>query len=92
MTERQDFITHYMGHILTGYTRENTLSEAWQARLPLFLRLIQMQELMHFAQYLDEPDEKIQAGLRSKIHCSENDIPYLGFFDSIFSPKRPFKL
>jgi len=47
---------------------------------------------MHFAQYLDEPDEKIQAGLRYKIHCIENDIPYLGFFDSIFSPKRPFKL
>ena len=92
LTERQDFMTHYMENIMTGYTRENILNEAWLARLPLFLRLIQMQELMHFAQYLDDPDEKIQAGLRYKIHCIENDIPYLGFFDSVFSPERPFKL
>ncbi len=92
LAERQDFMARYMEHILTGYTRENTLSEAWLARLPLFLRLIQMQELLHYAQYLDEPDEEIQAGLRYKIHCIENDIPYLGFFDPVFSPERPFEL
>jgi Ser/Thr protein kinase RdoA (MazF antagonist) len=92
VAERREFMDHYMEHVMTGYTRENTLSEAWLARLPLFLRLIQMQGLMHYAQYLDEPDEEIQAGLRYKIHCIENDIPYLGFFDSIFSPQRPFEL
>jgi len=92
LAERQDFMARYMEHVLTGYTRENTLSEAWLARLPLFLRLIQMQELMHYAQYLDEPDEEIQAGLRYKIRCIENDIPYLGFFDDVFSPENPFEL
>lgn len=92
LAERQDFMAHYMDQVLTGYARENTLSEAWLARLPLFLRLLQMQELMHFAQYLDEPDEEIQAGLRYKIHCIENDIPYLGFFDDVFSPEKPFEL
>jgi Ser/Thr protein kinase RdoA (MazF antagonist) len=93
LAERQDFMKRYMEHVLTGYTRENTLSEAWLARLPLFLRLIQMQELMHYAQYLDEPDEELQSELRYKIHCIENDIPYLGFFDdSVFSPERPFEL
>lgn len=92
LNERVDFMDHAMVHIMKGYTLENTLSEAWLARLPLFLRLIQMQELIHFAQYLDEPDEEIQAGLRYKIHCIENDIPYLGFFNPVFSPKRPFEL
>jgi len=92
LVERKDFMARYMEHVLTGYTRENSLSEAWLARLPLFLRLIQMQELMHYAQYLDDPDEEIQAGLRYKIYCVENDIPYLGFFDPVFSPKRPFEL
>lgn len=92
LTERRDFMARYMEHLLTGYTRENTLSEEWLARLPLFLRLIQMQELVHYAQYLDDPDEEIQAGLRYKIHCIENDLPYLGFFESIFSPERPFEL
>jgi Ser/Thr protein kinase RdoA (MazF antagonist) len=75
LAERQAFMGRYMEHLMTGYTRENTISEAWLARLPLFLRLIQMQELMHYAQYLDEPDEEIQAGLRYKIRCIENDIP-----------------
>jgi Ser/Thr protein kinase RdoA (MazF antagonist) len=92
LVERKDFMARYMEHVLTGYTRENSIREAWLARLPLFLRLIQMQELMHYAQYLDDPDEEIQAGLRYKIHCIENDIPYLGFFDSVFSPERPFEL
>jgi Ser/Thr protein kinase RdoA (MazF antagonist) len=92
LAERQDFMQRYMEQVLTGYTRENTLSDDWLARLPLFLRLIQMQELLHFAQYLDEPDEEIQAGLRYKIHCVENELPYLGFFDPVFSTERPFAL
>jgi Ser/Thr protein kinase RdoA (MazF antagonist) len=92
LTERKDFMEHYMDQVMAGYSRENTLSEEWLARLPLFLRLIQMQELVYYAQYLDSPDEEIQAGLRYKIHCIENDIPYLGFFDRSFSPEKPFSL
>jgi Ser/Thr protein kinase RdoA (MazF antagonist) len=93
LEERKAFMDRYTEEVLTGYTRENSLSGDWLARLPLFLHLIQMQELMHFAQYLDEPDEETQAGLRYKIRCIENDIPYLGFFDdSIFSPEKPFEL
>ena len=72
--------------------RENTLSSEWLARLPLFVRLIQMQELMHYAQYLDDPDEEVQGGLRYKIRCIEDDIPYMGFFDPLFSPDNPFML
>lgn len=92
LEERRGFMKRYMEQVMQGYTRENQLSEEWLARLPLFLRLVQMQELMHYAQYLDEPDEEIQAGLRYKIHCIENDIPYLGFFDDIFDPENPFLL
>jgi len=90
--ERQDFMDRYMEQVLTGYTRENTLSAEWLARLPLFLRLIQMQELMHYAQYLDEPDEELQAELRYKTRCIEADIPYMGFFDGVFNPEKPFSL
>ena len=92
LAERQAFMDRYMDNVLRGYSRENTLSDAWLERLPLFLRLIQMQELMHYAQYQNEPDEEIQAGLRYKIRCIEEDIPYLGFFDPVFNPERPFKL
>jgi hypothetical protein len=90
--ERRTFMDRYMEQVMNGYTRENTLNEEWMARLPLFLRLIQMQELMHYAQYLGEPDEELQAEIRYKILCIENDIPYLGFFDYIFNPETPFSL
>jgi len=92
LAERIAFMDRYMQDVMTGYTRENTLSEACLAQLPLFVRLIQMQELVHYAQYLDEPDEEIQAGLRYKIRCIEEDLPYMGFFDSLYSPETPFEL
>jgi Ser/Thr protein kinase RdoA (MazF antagonist) len=92
LDERKAFMDRYMENVLTGYTRENILSDEWLARLPLFLRLVQMQELMHFAQYLDDPDEDLQAELRYKIHCIEKDIPFMGFFDKVFNPDRPFTL
>lgn len=80
-----------MEQVMTGYARENTISADWLARLPLFIRLIQMQELIHYAQHLDNPDEEIQSGLRYKIHCIENDIPYMGLFDAVFDPEKPFE-
>jgi hypothetical protein len=92
LAERKAFMDRYMEQVMEGYTRENTLSSEWLARLPLFLRLVQMQELVYFAQYLGGPDEEIQARLRYKIRCIEDDIPYLGFFDRVFSPETPFAL
>jgi len=92
LADRKDFMDRYMEQVMEGYERENMLCTEWLDRLPLFLRVIQMQELMHFAQYLDDPDEELQSELRYKIHCIENDIPYMGFFDSVFNPDCPFTL
>lgn len=92
LAERQAFMDRYMDDVMEGYTRENILSQTWLNRLPIFLRLIQMLELMHFSKYLDLPDDKVQSELRYKIRCIEDDIPYMGFFDSIFSPETPFAL
>ena len=90
--ERKAFMDHYMGQVMEGYNRENSLSAAWLARLPLFVRLIQVEEFLHFVQYIDEPDDEVQAQLNYKIRCIQDDIPYMGFFDSIYSPERPFSL
>jgi Ser/Thr protein kinase RdoA (MazF antagonist) len=92
LDERRAFMDHYLQQVMKGYNRENSLSDEWLARLPLFLRLVQMQELHHFAQYLDDPDPELQAELRYKIRCIEEDIPYLGFFDRLYSPETPFAL
>jgi Ser/Thr protein kinase RdoA (MazF antagonist) len=92
LDERKAFMAHYMEQVMEGYDQENSLDAEWLARMSLFLKLIQVEEFLHFAQYLDEPDEEMQAALNYKIKCIKDDIPYMGFFDSIYSPERPFSL
>ena len=92
LKERQAFMAHYMEQVMAGYERENLLPAEWLARLPLFLRLIQIEEFLHFVQYIDDPDQEMQAQLNYKIKCIEEEIPYLGFFSSIYSPDKPFSL
>jgi Ser/Thr protein kinase RdoA (MazF antagonist) len=90
--KRKAFMAHYMEQVMEGYQRYNSLSTEWLARLPLFVRLIQVEEFLHFVQYIDEPDEEMQAQLDYRIKCIEDEIPYMGFFSSIYSPERPFAL
>ena len=90
LNERKFFMEHYMEQVLAGYGRENSLSEEWMEQLPLFIKLIQVEEFLHYAQYLDEPDDELQGELNYKIKCIENDVPYMGFYDDIYSPEKPF--
>lgn len=92
LEERQEFMDRYMGHVMEGYSQENELPDEWLVRMPLFVRLIQVEEFLYFARYTDEPDEEMQAQLNYKIKCIEEDIPYMGSFDSIYLPERPFSL
>ncbi|MBE9474619.1 MAG: phosphotransferase [Chloroflexi bacterium] len=92
LEERKAFMDHYMEQVMEGYARENELSAEWMARLPIFVRLIHVEEFLHFVKYIDDPDEEMQAQLNYKIKCIEDDLPYMGFFDSIYSPARPFSL
>ena len=92
LEKRQAFMERYMDQVMEGYNRENTLPDQWLARIPLFIRLIQVEEFLHFVRYIDDPDQEMQAQLDYKIQCIENEIPYMGFFDSIYSPERPFSL
>jgi Ser/Thr protein kinase RdoA (MazF antagonist) len=92
LEKRKAFMDHYMEQVMEGYNRENSLPAQWLARLPLFVRLIQVEEFLHFVRYIDEPDDEMQAQLAYKIQCIEEDIPYMGFFDNIYSPERPFSL
>ena len=92
LNERKSFMDHYMEQVMEGYYRENSLSADWLARLPLFIQLIQIEEFLHYAQYIDEPNHEFQGELDYKIKCIENEIPFMGFFDRIYSPEKPFSL
>jgi len=92
LAERKSFMAHYMDTLMEGYHRYNTMSNAWLKRLPLFTQLIQVEEFVHYAQYLDNLDDELQGEMAYRIKCLENNIPYKGFFDEIYSPEKPFLL
>ncbi len=92
LAERKDFMASYMDELLAGYSQENHLSDDWLARIPLFIRLIQVEEFLHYAQYLDAMDGALRGEMDYKIRCIEDEIPYMGFFDALYSPQRPFSL
>ncbi|MDA0243692.1 MAG: phosphotransferase [Chloroflexi bacterium] len=92
LNERKSFMKHYMEQVLEGYSQENSLSDECLERLPLFIKLSQVEEFLDYSQYLDEPDDELQDELNYKIKCIENGIPYMGFFDDIYSPEKPFSL
>lgn len=92
LDERVAFMDRYMAHVMAGYNRWHTLSDDWLARLPLFVRLIHAWEFLYFAQYLDSPDPDMRAQHAYRVRCIEDEIPYMGFFDSIYSHERPFRL
>jgi Ser/Thr protein kinase RdoA (MazF antagonist) len=92
LAERQAFMESTFAQVLEGYRCEHALSDDGLAQVPLFLRVAQMEELVFSLQSLDDPDEEIQAGIAYKIRCVADGLPYLGFFDAIYNPERPFSL
>ncbi len=91
---RRDFMDRYFDTLLNGYIREHALPEAWLERLPTFLKLVEMEALLSEFRDLtvngfDEDDDGEMAYM---LKCIEDDIPFLGFFDSIYSPICPFQL
>jgi Ser/Thr protein kinase RdoA (MazF antagonist) len=92
LDKRKAFMDHYFEQVMGGYEQENSLDKEWLARLAFFLKLVHIVEFLHFVQYIDEPDENLQAQLNYRIKCIEDDIPYLGFFAPIYSPENPFSL
>lgn len=92
LNERKSFMEYYMEQVMEGYNRQNSLSDEWLERLPLFIKLIQIEEFLHYSQYLNEPDDELQGELNYKIKCIENEIPYMGFYSDIYSQEKPFSL
>lgn len=91
---REDFMERYFEQVMLGYNRENTLEQVWLQRLPLFLKVVEMESLLSRLEYRHTNNlARLGDGeidyLKS---CIESDIPYLGFFEPIFSAVTPFSL
>ncbi|MBI5032125.1 MAG: phosphotransferase [Chloroflexi bacterium] len=92
LSERRSFMEHYMRQVMEGYNRENSLPIGWMGHLPMLIKLIQVEEFLHYVPRMDERDDELQGELNYKIKCIENQIPCMGFFDDIYSPEKPFSL
>jgi len=92
LEERRRFMEDYMGQVMAGYTRQNRLSEYSLDLIPIFIKLIQVQEFLYFVKYFRNGDDEIQSELNYKISCIEHDLPYMGFFDEIYSQDHPFMI
>jgi Ser/Thr protein kinase RdoA (MazF antagonist) len=51
---RKAFMDHYMEQVMEGYNGENSLSDEWLNRSPMFVRLIQVEEFLQIVRYIDD--------------------------------------
>ncbi len=92
---RREKMNDYFNSVLSGYATENILPADWENLLPLFVKVVEMEALlgeyqraMANGEQVDEADEE----LAYRIKCLEDEIPFMGFFDPIYSPEAPFSL
>ena len=92
--KRRDFMQRYMEQVLLGYARENPPDPSWLDSLPFFLKVIEMDGLMCRLGYAADNELPLEdeGEVKYLIRCIEEDIPYRGLYDPIFSPADPFSL
>lgn len=92
--ERRAFMEYYFDQVMLGYTRENTLASDWLERLPLFLKVVEMDSLLCRLEYRAANALPLvgDSEVNYLVYCVEQDIPHLGLFDPSFDPEHPFSL
>ncbi|KAB8141191.1 phosphotransferase [Chloroflexia bacterium SDU3-3] len=91
--KRRAFMERYFATLLQGYAKEHTLSGEWLGRLPLFVELVAIEAVMNEFRAIAEQGEPYDdEGLAFALRCIEEGIPFLGFFDPIYSHEHPFQL
>ncbi|MGN7412990.1 phosphotransferase enzyme family protein [Paenibacillus sp. SAF-068] len=92
--QRKQFMDEYFQTVLAGYTSETQVSDAMLDKLPLFIQVSLLENIVdHFEMTQregEEPEEDDEA-LLYLIKCLEEDIPYKGFFHEIYSTEAPFE-
>jgi len=92
--KRKERMDHWFGRLMEGYAGQNSLQGIDLSKLPLFLKAVEMEGVLDGFRSLAEEGESLEDddGLRYALRCVEEDIPYFGLYDSIFSPEHPFEL
>jgi Ser/Thr protein kinase RdoA (MazF antagonist) len=85
--KRKKFMEDYFNIALEGYKSETKLDISMLDKLPLFIQVNIMENIIDTFEVMHNNDEdpNIDEELLYLIKCIEDDIPYMGFFHEIYS-------
>lgn len=91
--KRKKFMEDYFNIALEGYKSETKLDNSMLDRLPLFIQINLMENIVDSFEVMRNNGEELEIDeeLSYLIKCVEEDIPYKGFFHDIYTCVEPFE-
>lgn len=91
--KRKKFMDDYFEIVLAGYRSETKIDDSMLNKLPLFIQLTLIDNIVDSFEVMQNngEEQKCDEELSYLIKCLEDDIPYKGFFDDIYSCEAPFE-
>ena len=92
--KRREFMKRYFEQAMAGYRLENDIEPQWLDRLSFFIKMVEMDSALSYFRYYswNTLSQEEMSKLRYIVHCIEKETPYFGFFDPIYSAKKPFTI
>ncbi|MCJ8013570.1 phosphotransferase [Paenibacillus sp. KQZ6P-2] len=91
--KRKNFMDDYFETVLTGYRSETGIDDLMLDKLPLFIQVSLMENIIDTFEVMRNNGEEPECDeeLSYLIKCLEDDIPFKGFFHEIYSCEVPFE-
>lgn len=91
--KRRKFMDEYFQTVLTGYRSETEIEDSMLDKLPLFIQVSIMENIVDAFEVMRNAGEELECDeeLSYLIKCLEDDIPYKGFFHDIYACEEPFE-
>lgn len=91
--KRKSFMENYFETVLAGYRSETQIDNAILGNLSLFIQITIVENIIDAFEVMKNNGEELECDeeLSYLIKCLEDDIPYKGFFDDIYSIETPFE-
>lgn len=91
--KRKQFMEEYFKTVLEGYQSETKISTQMMDQFPLLIQMTVMETIVDAFEEMRNNGEEIECdeNLSYYIKCIEEEIPYYGFFDEIYSCEAPFE-
>ena len=93
VNKRKKIMDEYFHMVLAGYRSETEISNFMLEKLPLFLKIFSTETVVWEFENMKNNGEELEIDeeLLYRLKCLEDDIPYWGFFDKIYSCENPFE-